>query len=954
MGTGLRNSTANADFYNAANSLIQQFRGDPERLRSELSALAQTYNLDSFGRVVRETSAGQLRERVRQQLTQFRVSRPEPRLGASLRQRPAPSLATRRPDRAPPLQGKRLTDALEDTWLATMATIEQARSGGRDVMASMERTVSVALRVPRHSSLADTIRCLEVHCRYLSELLQQPEIAARLEAGEPLPRALTAEIAALDREMALRLQSLSERTDTLPRSAFENCLALSETLDRLPGIEMAQSRQALLRLSESFGDRVVPDPEVAAAARTRSVDDLRTPLERVDHALVVGAGPTGIATALELAHRGVAVDMVDARNPLHPTRPVQFSLKNSTVRALDRMGVLDILGDRVSYLERAVHRDDITGEITERHPEAAPRDHTRGTRAGMPLKGEETVATVGIADLQTAMLERFYQLGGRTISNARAGFEPVHDDAGELVGYDWYAERDGERIELGRPELIADVEGSRGALREALGVGMIGDENPSARMVAGAVEYDIGATMVTHTGTDGPIDGEPQVVNTAIMGNAATGRTWSIVSLPDEMAFPDEQSVEDYFRARTRDALRTLGADFDPQAFDSAGLYAGGRVAFPVQNRAAETPILASFPGQVVVAGGDARALGTPFAGLGAQTGVTTDAAQIGRFVDNLPTLGRDRSVELMGRAIGSNARAWHRAGDHAFIRSPAELVEASGATPRGEGAPLRLDLPASIPTDAALGELASRAGSLGQPLAFARDGIEIVAHPGSEAAQLRTAHARLTDASELGRYTGARTVERIVVGEAADGDGSTLAEALAQSHRDLSAVSADGVVFPLVPGAAATEIDAMLAGGSGASDGPIHATAALDRRGRTVFEAAVRVADASQRELRLGFRGDEVAIRPGENREVVAKRYWDTVEPAAATLRETVPARAIRELVTRADEEQVPQRARIDGIEVVATPGDRPSLLLERHRRVEGGGEGPVRVTTADLEVAT
>ncbi len=71
-----------------------------------------------------------------------------------------------------------------------------------------------------------------------------------------------------------------------------------------------------------------------------------------------------------------------------------------------------------------------------------------------------------------------------------------------------------------------------------------------------------------------------------------------------------------------------------------ADLLFGGTTLFPIENRIASTAIFFASDRQAVIAVGDAKGLGSPKVGLGMQYGISVDAMNLGRFVDNVDVSG--------------------------------------------------------------------------------------------------------------------------------------------------------------------------------------------------------------------------------------------------------------------------------------------------------------------------
>src|SRR6478752_5060649 len=85
--------------------------------------------------------------------------------------------------------------------------------------------------------------------------------------------------------------------------------------------------------------------------------------------LVVGAGPTGLTLACDLARRGVAVRIVD-RAPEHPAGSRGKGLNQRTLEVLDDLGVIDrVLAAGTTHLPHRKYRG--AEVLAEVDPEAS-------------------------------------------------------------------------------------------------------------------------------------------------------------------------------------------------------------------------------------------------------------------------------------------------------------------------------------------------------------------------------------------------------------------------------------------------------------------------------------------------------------------------------------------------------------------------------------------------------
>lgn len=138
-----------------------------------------------------------------------------------------------------------------------------------------------------------------------------------------------------------------------------------------------------------------------------------TPRDRV---VVVGAGPAGMATAIELAQRGIASVVLEKRDGV----ATRENLFNVTPPFADRLAALDPDGSLTKLLvptEKMVSRDETTGKVGERRFDGPLEFDPSRSRASMealtraagspaaPDADTRRWSKVGIGDLENALRE---------------------------------------------------------------------------------------------------------------------------------------------------------------------------------------------------------------------------------------------------------------------------------------------------------------------------------------------------------------------------------------------------------------------------------------------------------------------------------------------------------------------------------------------------------------------
>ncbi len=153
-----------------------------------------------------------------------------------------------------------------------------------------------------------------------------------------------------------------------------------------------------------------------AAQIPRAVPTAATAPPPTDRVVVVGAGPAGMATAIELAQRGIASVVLEKRGGV----ATRENLFNVTPPLADRLAALDPDGSLTKLLvptEKMVSRDETTGKVGERRfdqPIQLDASRSRGSMealtraAGSPAAPDADTrrwSKVGIGDLENALRE---------------------------------------------------------------------------------------------------------------------------------------------------------------------------------------------------------------------------------------------------------------------------------------------------------------------------------------------------------------------------------------------------------------------------------------------------------------------------------------------------------------------------------------------------------------------
>ncbi|MCD2193192.1 FAD-dependent oxidoreductase [Actinomycetospora endophytica] len=190
----------------------------------------------------------------------------------------------------------------------------------------------------------------------------------------------------------------------------------------------------------------------------------------MDDVLVVGAGPTGLTAAIELARRGVRVRVLDAADGPHRGSRGK-GMQPRTLELLDAMGVADRLVSLGAF-ELAIRRHGADGTAEDVVLNRAEPDPTTPWARSLIIPQWRT---------EQVLRERLAEEGveieyGRHVT----GLE--QDDDGVRVALE-----DGGTVAA---SWVVGADGGSSTVRRELGIGFLGETHEEVRLLLGDVELD--------------------------------------------------------------------------------------------------------------------------------------------------------------------------------------------------------------------------------------------------------------------------------------------------------------------------------------------------------------------------------------------------------------------------------------------------------------------------------
>ena len=191
----------------------------------------------------------------------------------------------------------------------------------------------------------------------------------------------------------------------------------------------------------------------------------------MDDVVVVGAGPTGLTAAIELARRGVGVRVLDAAAEPHRGSRGK-GMQPRTLELLDPMGVADRLVS-LGMFELSIRRHEADGSVVDvdTTPDGAPSPTTPWARSlVIPQWRTEQVLRERLAEEGVGVEQ------GRRVTGLG------QDTDGITLTLD-----DGEGL---RASWVVGADGGSSTVRRELGIGFLGETHEEIRLLLGDVELD--------------------------------------------------------------------------------------------------------------------------------------------------------------------------------------------------------------------------------------------------------------------------------------------------------------------------------------------------------------------------------------------------------------------------------------------------------------------------------
>jgi 2-polyprenyl-6-methoxyphenol hydroxylase-like FAD-dependent oxidoreductase len=326
--------------------------------------------------------------------------------------------------------------------------------------------------------------------------------------------------------------------------------------------------------------------------------------QRIERALIIGAGPAGMMAAIELQRRGIQATVLEKRGE-KSTLEIQFGLKQETLDSLAALphGAFERLSSSINYLDAAEWRDEWAGRTSYVAPRYRAPDPKRTVGGGLQVFRDPVVAQISSADLTNGLRAVARDMGVRVLYGADAHIEPRTDRPGRHQVKALNVA--GEPLDCGDHDLCVIADGSGSKTRSELGIGRSKVGPHSSRYIAGIIDLQSGGVRrrLDTVSEDG------QHLRHLTVGVVKTGKTRVLIEVPAGLELKEPREVEAFFRQHAP-ALLFKGTSVHPdkakRMLDTVKIEAGGPAMFSVENARAER----TTAGEDVIIIGDSARVG--------------------------------------------------------------------------------------------------------------------------------------------------------------------------------------------------------------------------------------------------------------------------------------------------------------------------------------------------------